>query len=125
VEWAAVSSGNLKTLYVRELVNVGAHDERVDFVMARAEHVEQHFAEMRDIYHIALEDLTCLIEVEEGMEEPLPVAPTLRSVADIMSRVHTLAPYADDRARLKDLTEALLILAARFEETLDREDLQL
>lgn len=77
------------------------------------------------LHHKALEELTCLIEVEEGMEEPLPVASTLREVADIMSRVHTLAPYADDRARLKDLTQALLILAARFEEVLDQEDLKL
>jgi hypothetical protein len=75
------------------------------------------------VYWAALEDLTCLIEVEEGMEECLPVAQTLREVAGILPAASGATGI--NPARLKDLAKALEILAGRFEETLDREDLDL
>ncbi len=116
-------SGNLKTLYIRELVNVGAHDERVDFVMAKREHVLPHFETMMDrdeqaaLYHKALKDLTYLIQPVGGAEG-VHIGPMLRLTARALMGL----PFTPE---LSDLVLCVEVLATRFEEVLDREDLKL
>ncbi len=70
------------------------------------------------LYYKALEDLTCPIEPVEGAEECVHIGPLLRLTARALMEL----PFTKE---LSDLVLCVEVLATRFEEVLDREDLKL
>ncbi|HMG13242.1 MAG TPA: hypothetical protein VK571_08710 [Gemmatimonadaceae bacterium] len=72
--------------------------------------------EQAALYYRALEDLTCLIEPAEGAEDCLPPQKVIRNA---VVELCALNP------RPIDTITMLEVLAHRFDEVLDREDLDL
>lgn len=91
---------NNGTLYVRKLINVGAHDERVDFVEASHEEVMQHVQAMQDTGLVqAVNDVEAFHRVTDT---PVGVVPKWPSDERVALRVELI-----EEEVVKELLRAL------------------